>query len=76
MTASNYEKAFKQLDAKPIKKAKYIKFNKPKGRSCGKALKKCKNCGRVGAHISSYALNLCRQCFRDMAPGLGFKKFS
>lgn len=76
MTTSDYKKMFTQLNAKPIKKAKYIKFNEPKKRSCGSALKKCRNCGRMGAHINKYGLNLCRQCFRDMAVGLGFKKFS
>ncbi len=76
MTTSNHEKAFKQLDAKPVKKRKYIKFNQPKQRSCGIALRKCKNCGRTRGHINKYGLNLCRQCFRDMALDLGFKKYS
>jgi len=76
MTTSDHRKVFKQLDAKPIKKAKFIKFNQPKKRSCGIALKKCRNCGRMGAHINKYGLHLCRQCFRDMATGLGFQKYS
>lgn len=76
MTTSNWKKAFTQLNAKSIKKAKFIKFNKPKDRSCGAALRKCKNCGRMGAHINKYGLHICRQCFREMALGLGFKKFS
>ncbi|MBU0460167.1 MAG: 30S ribosomal protein S14 [Nanoarchaeota archaeon] len=67
---------FTQLDAKPIKKAKFIKHNAPKERSCGTALRKCKNCGRMRGHINMYHLHLCRQCFREMAPKLGFKKFS
>ncbi|MEK6863109.1 MAG: 30S ribosomal protein S14 [Nanoarchaeota archaeon] len=76
MTTSDYKKAFTQLDHKPVKKAKYIKFNSPKKRSCGIGLRKCRNCGRTRAHINKYGLNICRQCFRDMALGLGFKKFS
>ncbi len=76
MTASNYRKAFTQLDAKPVKKAKFIKFNAPHTKSCGRALRHCKNCGRVGGHINKYGLHLCRQCFREMALELGFKKFS
>ncbi|MBT4651326.1 30S ribosomal protein S14 [Candidatus Woesearchaeota archaeon] len=76
MTTSNYTKVFKQLDAKPIKKAKFIKFNQPNERSCGRALKHCRNCNRNGAHIGKYGLNLCRQCFREMATELGFKKYS
>lgn len=76
MTTSNYNKAFTQLDAKPITKAKYIKFNKPRDRSCGIAKRKCRNCGRNGAHINKYGLHVCRQCFRELAVSLGFKKFS
>jgi small subunit ribosomal protein S14 len=76
MTTSDWKKAFTQLDAKPVKKAKYVKFNQPKTRSCGIALRKCKNCGKNGAHINKYGLHLCRLCFRDMAMGLGFKKLS
>ena len=76
MTTSDHHKAFKQLDAKPVKKAKYIKFNSPKARSCGKALRKCRQCGRMGAHINKYSLHICRHCFREMASELGFKKFS
>ncbi|MEK6853082.1 MAG: 30S ribosomal protein S14 [Nanoarchaeota archaeon] len=76
MTTSDYKKAFTQLDHKPVKKAKYLKFNSPKKRSCGVALRKCRNCGRTRGHINKYGLNICRQCFREMALGLGFKKFS
>ncbi|PIZ52118.1 30S ribosomal protein S14 [Candidatus Woesearchaeota archaeon CG_4_10_14_0_2_um_filter_33_13] len=76
MTTSDHKKAFTQLNAKPVKKAKYIKFNQPKDRSCGFALNKCKNCGCMRGHINKYGLNLCRRCFRDMAIGLGFKKYS
>ena len=76
MTSSNWNKAFTQLNAKPVKKAKYIKHNAPKKRSCGVALRKCKHCGRVRGHINKYGLHLCRQCFREMAPKIGFKKYS
>ncbi len=75
MSYSNYKKVFKQLKAKPIKLKKYIKHNAPKERSCGKSLKKCSRCGRVGGHIKKYGLNLCRQCFRDIASKIGFKKY-
>mgnify|MGYP001953385871 CR=1 FL=1 len=76
MTTSDHKKVFKQLNAKPVKKAKFIKHNQPRERSCGVAIRKCKNCGRNGAYIRKYGLGLCRQCFRQMAPKLGFKKFS
>ncbi|MBI2669183.1 30S ribosomal protein S14 [Candidatus Woesearchaeota archaeon] len=75
MTTSDYRKVFKQLNAKPVKKAKYEKFNSPRKKSCGIALRHCKNCGRLGAHIAKYGLHLCRHCFREMSVGLGFKKF-
>jgi small subunit ribosomal protein S14 len=76
MTTSDHRKVFTQLDNKPIKKNKYIKFNSKAERSCGKSLKKCKNCGRHGGHINKYGLNLCRQCFKRMAKELGFKKYN
>lgn len=76
MTTSDHKKVFKQLNAKPVKKAKFVKFNQPKERSCGISLRKCRQCGRTRAHIRKYGLHICRQCFRDMAQELGFKKFS
>ena len=76
MTASDWKKKFKQLDAKPAVKIKFIKHNKPKERKIGIAAKKCEKCGRFGAHISSYGLNLCRHCFREIAEEIGFKKYS
>lgn len=76
MTTSSHEKVFKQLKVKPPILQKYIKHNSPKERSCGKALKKCKRCGRMGGHINKYNLDLCRQCFRDIATRIGFKKYS
>ena len=63
MTTSDFKKAFSQLSNKPAKLKKFMKHNAPKQRSTGIALKKCQRCGRTGAHISSYNLNLCRQCW-------------
>lgn len=76
MTYSDYTKAFKQLRVKPIILDKYKKHNSPKERSCGFALKRCRRCGRIRAHISKYGIHLCRQCFREIATELGFKKFN
>lgn len=76
MTASNYKKAFTQLDNKPAKKKKFIKHCKPRERKFGIAAYKCQRCGRHGAHIKSYGLNMCRNCFREIAKELGFKKYS
>lgn len=76
MTASSYKKEFKQLKARPAKLKKYIKHNSPKLRTCGKNLFVCCRCGRRGGHISKYGLDLCRQCFREIATEIGFKKYS
>lgn len=76
MTYSDYRKALKQLKVKPPKMRKYLKHNSPKDRSCGFSTKKCKRCGRVRAHIDKYGLNVCRQCFREVATKIGFKKYN
>ena len=76
MTYSNFEKAYTQLKAKPAIWQKYLKHNAPKPRKFGRALKRCKRCGRIGAHISKYGLDFCRHCFREIAKDLGFKKYS
>lgn len=75
MTVSDWRKAFKQLKAKPAKLRKYIKHNAPKKRSTGINNMKCGRCGRVRGHISKYGLHLCRHCFRELAPKIGFKKY-
>jgi len=76
MTASSHEKLLKQLKVKPAKMKEYLKHNVPKKRTCGKNIKRCRRCGRRGGHISSYGLKLCRQCFREIATKIGFKKYS
>lgn len=75
MTASDWRKILKQLKSKPVIAERFLKHNKPKERKTGIATKKCERCGRFGAHISSYGLNLCRHCFRETAVELGFKKY-
>ena len=76
MTTSDWRKTFKQLRAKPAKLKKYIKHNAPRKRSTGVSLHRCTRCGRYGGHVSKYGLALCRCCFREIAPALGFKKYS
>lgn len=76
MTASEWRKALKQLRNKPAVRAKFEKHNKPKARKFGIASKRCSICKRFGAHISSYGLDLCRQCFRETAEKIGFKKYN
>ena len=76
MSASDWNKILKQLKSKPAKYKKFLKHNKPKDRDFGVAAYKCENCGRFGARVSQYGLNLCSHCFRELAEELGFKKYS
>lgn len=75
MSTSDWRKILKQIENKPEIKARFLKHCKPKDRKFGIASKKCARCGRHGAHISKYNLNLCRQCFREIAEQIGFKKY-
>lgn len=47
-----------------------------KERKYGRGTRVCKRCGRSGAIIRSYGLMYCRQCMREIAKELGFKKYS
>lgn len=76
MTSSDWRNVLKQLDAKPVIREKFLKHNKPKDRKMGISTRKCERCGRFGAHIKSFGLNLCRHCFREIAPEIGFEKYS
>jgi small subunit ribosomal protein S14 len=76
MSYSHHAKVLKQLSIKPGKVAKWKKHNVPKDRKTGINVKRCRRCGRTRAHIEKYGLNLCRQCFRDIATKIGFKKYS
>jgi len=76
MTASDWKKILKQLKNKPAVMERFIKHCKPKERKTGIARNKCERCGRFGAHIKSYGINLCRHCFREIAEEIGFKKYS
>lgn len=76
MTTSDHTKILKQIAHKKGTLEKYKKHNTTKERSCGRNLHKCVRCGRTGGHIGSFTLNLCRQCFKNKAMKLGFKKFN
>jgi len=76
MTASDWNKILKQLKNKPAIREKFLKHCKPIKRTTGIAVRKCERCGRFGAHIKSYGLNLCRHCFREIAEEIGFRKYS
>lgn len=76
MGASNWKTIEKQLKSKPAVLQRFLKHCKPKDRKFGIASRRCERCGRFGGHIRQYGLNLCRQCFRDIAEKIGFKKYS
>ena len=46
-----------------------------KTRKYGKGSRWCRRCGQYTAMMQTYDLMLCRQCFREVAKSLGFKKF-
>ena len=76
MTSSSHTKVYKQLKSKPAKLGKFKKHNTPKERKTGRNLHKCVRCGRRRGIIGKYGLDVCRQCFREVALKLGFKKFN
>jgi small subunit ribosomal protein S14 len=45
-------------------------------RKYGAGSRACKRCGRHGAIIRKYGLMYCRQCMREIAKELGFRKYS
>ena len=51
------------------------KIKPKKVRKYGKAARPCKRCGQRGPIVRKYGLNFCRQCFREVAVSLGFKKY-
>ena len=52
-----------------------IKQRHGKIRKFGKGARYCKPCGRYSGIIQQYKLNICRQCFREQAPKIGFRKY-
>ncbi|RLG57431.1 MAG: 30S ribosomal protein S14 [Hadesarchaea archaeon] len=42
----------------------------------GKGAHKCMHCGRYKFVYQQHGLRLCRRCFRELAPKMGFKKYS
>ncbi len=52
-----------------------VKQKPKKEREYGKGSRPCRRCGAYGAIIRRYGLDLCRQCFREVAKELGFRKY-
>jgi len=48
---------------------------KPKERAYGKGSRGCVRCGNRDGLIRRYGINICRQCFREVAEKMGFKKY-
>jgi len=46
-----------------------------KERKFGRAARPCRRCGKKRGVIRKYGLMYCRNCFREIASKLGFKKF-
>lgn len=76
MTTADWKKILTQLRSNPVKMKKFMKHSTPKKRTCGRARYKCRRCGATQGFISSYGLNLCRKCFREIATKIGFKQYS
>ncbi|MBM3303936.1 MAG: 30S ribosomal protein S14 [Candidatus Aenigmarchaeota archaeon] len=53
-----------------------MKFSKPKERKFGANLHRCRKCGKTSGVTVKYGLYYCRQCFREEAEKLGFRKYS
>jgi small subunit ribosomal protein S14 len=52
------------------------KYKPPKVIKHGRGVQECRRCGSRDAVIQAYGLYLCRQCFREIAYVMGFKKYS
>ncbi len=52
------------------------KYRPPRTRLYGKGSRRCVRCGSRDAVIQKYGLMLCRQCFREIAVSLGFRKYN
>ena len=70
-----YERVRKSIEKKPVRLARYEKFNKPKARKFGKTVRACRKCGKTRGVVRKYGLDYCRQCFREEAEKLGFRKY-
>jgi len=52
-----------------------VMASKPKNKIFGRGANECRRCGRKRGLIRKYGIYLCRQCFREVASELGFKKY-
>jgi small subunit ribosomal protein S14 len=45
------------------------------GKKFGRGAHVCRRCGRKQALVRKYGVFVCRQCFREIAPEMGFVKY-
>ncbi|MBI4021501.1 MAG: 30S ribosomal protein S14 [Candidatus Aenigmarchaeota archaeon] len=72
----SYLKNRGQIQNKPLKLARFERFNKSKVRKFGKNIHRCRKCGKSRGIVRQYELLYCRQCFREEAEKLGFRKYT
>ena len=72
---SSADEVLKSIAHKPAKAARFKKFNMTQKRAFGKIVSPCRKCGRTSGVIRKYGLRYCRQCFREEAGKLGFRKY-
>ena len=72
----SFENSKKQVENKKGKFARFMKFCAPRKRKFGKSVYACRRCGKTSGVIVKYGLRYCRQCFREEAPKLGFRKYN
>jgi small subunit ribosomal protein S14 len=76
MAGKGFDRNVKQIANKRVKLARYMKFNKKKDRKFGANTAVCRKCGKTSGVTTKYGLYYCRQCFREEAEKLGFRKYS
>jgi small subunit ribosomal protein S14 len=70
-----YERIAKNLKDNPAKYNRFVKFNKHKMQPHDIRSRRCVRCNRGEAHIGIHGLNYCRECFREVAKDVGFRKY-
>ena len=50
-------------------------MSEQKKRTTGPGSRACIRCGTHNGLIRRYGLNICRKCFREVAPAMGFRKY-
>ncbi|MBI4181645.1 MAG: 30S ribosomal protein S14 [Candidatus Aenigmarchaeota archaeon] len=72
----SYIRNLHQIEGKPNKLSRYLRFNTAKKRKFGRSTHPCRRCGKTRGIVRTYGLLYCRQCFREEAERLGFRKYS